>query len=65
MLARLEDEKLVTSEWETPTEDGQRPRKYYRLTGDGIRVARLDLAALTPGRDSTLGRTRLAPGTTA
>jgi len=52
MLARLEDEELVTSEWETPTEDGQRPRKYYKLTGEGVRVARLDLAALTQTRGS-------------
>ncbi len=52
LLGRLEDEKLVTAEWETPTGDGQRPRKYYRLTGEGVRVARLDLAALTFARGS-------------
>jgi DNA-binding PadR family transcriptional regulator len=44
LLARLEREKLVTSAWETPQEEGQRPRKYYQLTGEGIRVARLELA---------------------
>jgi PadR family transcriptional regulator PadR len=66
MLARLEDEKLVTSEWETPTEDGQRPRKYYKLTGEGVRVARLDLAELTVGRSSAApSRPRLAPGMSA
>ena len=37
LLGRLEDEKLVTSAWETPQQDGQRPRKYYRLTGKGAR----------------------------
>jgi PadR family transcriptional regulator, regulatory protein PadR len=63
MLARLEDEGLLTSQWETPAEDGQRPRKYYRLTGEGVRVARLELAALAPGKGSTApGRARLAPG---
>ena len=42
MLGRLEDQKLVTSAWETPQEQGQRPRKYYQLTGMDIRVARLE-----------------------
>ncbi|MDB4872660.1 MAG: transcriptional regulator PadR family protein, partial [Gemmatimonadales bacterium] len=46
MLSRLQDEGLVTSEWELQQEDsGGRPRrKYYRLTGEGVRVARLELA---------------------
>src|SRR5487761_832840 len=50
MLGRLEDDRLVTSTWETPQQDGQRPRKYYRLTGEGIRVARLELAQVSAGR---------------
>jgi PadR family transcriptional regulator, regulatory protein PadR len=62
LLARLEHQKLVASAWETPQQEGQRPRKYYRLTGEGIRIARLELARvsqhhLVPGR---LGR--LVPG---
>jgi DNA-binding PadR family transcriptional regulator len=46
MLARLQAEGLVTSEWEPQPEDasGRPPRKYYQLTGEGIRVARLELA---------------------
>jgi len=32
MLARLEDQKLVTSAWETPQAGGERPRRYYQLT---------------------------------
>ena len=46
MLARLQDQGLVTSEWEPPPADanGRPPRKYYQLTGEGIRVARLELA---------------------
>lgn len=44
LLARLERQKLVVSAWEVPEQEGQRPRKYYRLTGEGIRVARLELA---------------------
>jgi PadR family transcriptional regulator, regulatory protein PadR len=50
MLARLEDEGLVSSEWEPRAEDGagRPPRKYYRLTGEGARVARLQLAQAAP-----------------
>ena len=59
MLARLEDQKLVTSAWETPQAGGERPRRYYQLTGEGIRVARLELAQVRAGRLRTpvrLGR---------
>ena len=54
LLARLEREKLVASAWETPQQDGQRPRKYYRLTGEGIRVARLELALGSPAARARL-----------
>jgi PadR family transcriptional regulator, regulatory protein PadR len=47
LLARLEQQRLVASEWETPGQEGQRPRKYYRLTGEGIRVARIELAEVS------------------
>ena len=47
MLARLEDHKLVTSAWETPQAEGERPRRYYQLTAEGIRVARLELARVS------------------
>jgi DNA-binding PadR family transcriptional regulator len=50
LLARLEQQRLVASAWETPQQDGQRPRKYYRLTGEGIRVARLELAQASARR---------------
>ncbi|MGO8893857.1 MAG: PadR family transcriptional regulator [Streptosporangiaceae bacterium] len=63
MLARLEDQKLVTSAWETPQAGGERPRRYYQLTGEGIRVARLELAQVRAGQlraPVRLGRT--APG---
>ena len=50
MLARLEGQKLVVSAWETPQEDGERPRKYYKLTGEGIRIARLELAQASARR---------------
>src|SRR5579871_6097843 len=50
LLGRLEEERLVTSAWETPQHDGQRPRKYYRLTAKGAEVARLELAQISADR---------------
>jgi PadR family transcriptional regulator, regulatory protein PadR len=46
MLARLQDQGLVTSRWEPQAEaaGGRPPRKYYQLTGEGIRIVRLELA---------------------
>jgi PadR family transcriptional regulator, regulatory protein PadR len=46
MLARLQQDGLVHSEWEEQRPDaaGRPPRKYYRLTAEGARVARLELA---------------------
>jgi PadR family transcriptional regulator, regulatory protein PadR len=63
LLARLEHQKLVTSAWETPQQEGQRPRKYYQLTGEGIRIARLELAHASARRRPAPGRPgHLAPG---
>jgi DNA-binding PadR family transcriptional regulator len=63
LLARLEQQKLVTSAWETPQGEGERPRKYYQLTGEGIRVARLELAHVSARRSRAAGRPgRPAPG---
>ena len=56
MLARLQQEGLVDSEWEEQRPDGggRPPRKYYQLTAEGARVARLELARASGAR----GRTR-------
>jgi PadR family transcriptional regulator, regulatory protein PadR len=63
LLARLEHEKLVASAWETPKQEGQRPRKYYQLTGEGIRIARLELARASSRRRRAPARPgRPAPG---
>jgi DNA-binding PadR family transcriptional regulator len=63
MLARLEDQELVTSAWETPQAGGERPRRYYQLTGEGIRVARLELAQVRAGQLRAPVRLgRAAPG---
>lgn len=46
MLARLQQEGLVDSQWEDqdPDAGGRPPRKYYRLTAEGARAARRELA---------------------
>jgi len=63
LLVRLERENLVASAWETPQQEGQRPRKYYQLTGEGIRIARLELAQASARRQRAPARTgRPAPG---
>ena len=63
LLARLERENLVASAWETPQHEGQRPRKYYQLTAEGIRVARLELAQASARRRRVPARAgRPAPG---
>jgi PadR family transcriptional regulator len=68
MLARLQQEGLVDAEWEAQRQDagGRPPRKYYRLTGEGLRIARLELAQVSHAatRRPGLGATRPAPGST-
>jgi DNA-binding PadR family transcriptional regulator len=63
ILARLERSRWVESEWEDVDESvaGRRRRRYYRLTGDGARAARTELAATA----ERLERARVAfrPGT--
>lgn len=41
ILRRLEDEGLLDGQWEIldPTEAGRPPRRYYRLNGEGRKVA--------------------------
>ena len=56
LLARLQARGLVASSWETPRQDGERPRRYYHLTGEGIEVARLVLAQLPARRRQVPGR---------
>ncbi|HEY6691217.1 MAG TPA: helix-turn-helix transcriptional regulator [Solirubrobacteraceae bacterium] len=47
ILARLERQRWVESEWEQIDEstEGRRRRRYYRLTGEGARAARAELEA--------------------
>jgi PadR family transcriptional regulator, regulatory protein PadR len=56
LLGRLQAHGLVASSWETPQQDGERPRRYYHLTGEGIEVARLELAQLSARRLRGPGR---------
>jgi DNA-binding PadR family transcriptional regulator len=65
MLARLQQQGVVESEWESPQHDaeGRPPRKYYRLTGEGLRVTRLELAkARPPARSARRSAVRPVPG---
>lgn len=72
MLARLQDQGLVASEWESRTDDdagGRPPRKYYRLTAEGVRVARLEIAQAAAAAPLTAsgparGIARPVPGST-
>ena len=46
ILARLERHGWLASRWEDvdPSAEGRPPRRYYRLTGDGVVAARAALA---------------------
>jgi PadR family transcriptional regulator PadR len=65
MLARLQEQGLVTSQWEPQPEDagGRPPRKYYQLTGEGVSVARLVLAQAASAAQAPAGRRVPIPGT--
>jgi PadR family transcriptional regulator, regulatory protein PadR len=65
MLARLQDEGLVASRWEPQPADGagRPPRKYYQLTAEGCRVARIELAGISRAGTTVPGGVRPAPGT--
>lgn len=60
ILGRLEDNGWVTSRWEDiePTDEGRPRRRYYRLTPDGIAMAKGAVQA-TSHRDGIL---RWQPG---
>src|SRR5687767_4419068 len=49
ILQRLQRAGWVTAEWEAvdPVEAGRSPRRYYRLSADGVEAARRAVADLT------------------
>lgn len=51
ILRRLEDEGLLDSRWEQidRSSAGRPPRRYYRLNGEGRRVAHLETTAQRSG----------------
>jgi PadR family transcriptional regulator, regulatory protein PadR len=65
MLARLQQEGLVELEWEARRDDagGRPPRRYCRLTGEGARVARLELARASPASALRAGAGAARPAT--
>ena len=69
MLSRLQEQGLVTSAWEAAEAGGRPPRRYYRLTEEGIETGRQELAragaARVPPRGAAArGSTRPAQGST-
>jgi len=60
MLARLQEQGLVSSAWEPPDTDGNgRPsRRYYWLTDEGIQAMRLELAEADAARRQADGTAR-------
>jgi PadR family transcriptional regulator len=63
MLSRLQEQGLVSSAWEPASAEGGRPpRRYYRLTGDGIETARAELARADSAQRGARGTTRQARG---
>jgi DNA-binding PadR family transcriptional regulator len=52
ILIRLADRGLLDSRWEPAQQSGRPPRHAYRLTADGLRVARAELAAAEAARTS-------------
>lgn len=58
ILRRLEDAGLLRSKWETigtARDDGRPPRRYYQVTGAGLRVLDEALERF-PGLIGTIGR---------
>ncbi len=53
LLIRLNDQRLLESRWEPPEHPGRPPRHAYRLTANGLVVARRSEA---PGGASLVGR---------
>jgi PadR family transcriptional regulator PadR len=60
MLARLQEQGLVSSAWAAAdAEGGGRPaRRYYRLTDEGIETGRQELARADSARAGARGRAR-------
>lgn len=48
ILARLVERDLLETRWEPSDQPGRPPRHLYRLTGDGLELARDRLAAAKP-----------------
>lgn len=64
ILARLEASGWIDSEWEDidPVAEGRRPRRYYRLTGEGEAAARSVLEETARRLTPALRRSLPTPG---
>lgn len=65
MLGQFEAEGVLSADWEQPGEatPGRPPKRYYRLTGEGLRAARQALAESSIVQVQSRSRSgRVAPG---
>jgi PadR family transcriptional regulator PadR len=64
MLGRLEREGMLTAAWEPLSGDpsGRPPRKYYQLTAEGSRVARIELARAASAAPASRAPSRATTG---
>jgi PadR family transcriptional regulator PadR len=62
ILMRLAAQQLLDTGWEPSDEPGRPPRHTYRLTADGIALARNRVAVAVPQTAPRTGRARTAGG---
>ena len=54
LLMRLSEQGLLEADWREPEQAGRPPRHVYRLTPNGLELAREALASTSPRRRSKL-----------
>ena len=62
ILMRLAGQRLLDTDWEPSTEPGRPPRHTYRLTTDGIALARERVTARAAGSGQSAAEGRRRPG---
>jgi PadR family transcriptional regulator PadR len=62
ILMRLAAQQLLDTGWEASDEPGRPPRHTYRLTTDGIALAKARVAAAAPQSSARPARARTAGG---
>jgi PadR family transcriptional regulator PadR len=62
ILMRLAGQQLLETDWEPSTEPGRPPRHTYRLTTDGVALARERITARSAATGQTATEARRRPG---